>query len=365
MHITTFKKALPFLIDARIATLVWGNHGVGKSQSVKQFCEELGYHFVDLRLGTQEVGDLLGLADFKVDKDGNHIATKFMPPDWLNNLIDFCKENPKKKAIIFLDEINRARRDVLQAVFQLVLDNKIHTVQLPDNAYALGACNPNTEDYIVTDIGDAAFMDRFCHITLKPSVAEWIDYGRKKEFTPALLQFITEQPLLLETKHADWNLVDVIKPSRRSWEAVDRAEKAGAPEDLWKEIGYGLVGTAPMIAYVESRKNSDKPLSADDIINDFDNNVDKLKSYSNDKTGGRLDLLKATSDDLLKAIKARKKKYTPEQEKNILKFLKAIPVDLTFSVCKEIYIEEILREAMDNDEALGKYLEGAKAKFSK
>lgn len=365
MKITTFKQALPYLIDARIATLVWGNHGIGKSQSVKQFCDEKGYHFVDLRLGTQEVGDILGLADFKVDKDGNHIATKFMPPDWLNNLIDFCNKNPEKKAIIFLDEINRARRDVLQAVFQLVLDNRIHTTQLPNNAYALGACNPNTEDYIVTDIGDAAFMDRFCHIHLKPSVSEWLDYGTLKGFNSDLLRFIKEQPDLLEKKMQDFNLTDIVKPSRRSWEAVDRAETAGAPPELWQEIGFGLVGTAPMIAYVESRKNSDKPLSADDIINDFDACEAKLKTYSNDKTGGRQDLIKATSDDLLKAIKARKKKYTADQEKNILKFLKTIPVDLSFSVCKEIYIEEILREAMDNDEDLGKYLSAAKAKFTK
>ena len=154
MNIRDFKKSLPYLINANTAVMLVGHHGVGKSQGVKQFCDENELGFVDLRLGTQDVGDILGLADFKVDDNGERIATKFMPPDWF-------PMDPNSRGLIFLDEINRARRDVLQAVFQLVLDKRIHTYELPKGWHVVAAMNPSTQDYIVTDLSDKAFLDRF------------------------------------------------------------------------------------------------------------------------------------------------------------------------------------------------------------
>ena len=160
------KAALPFLFKANVPTLIHGRHGVGKSQGIFQVSQELqyvhptkgktSYDFIDLRLGNMEVGDLLGLADFEEDENGNKIATKFMRPSWLPTDPDSC-------GILFLDEINRARRDVLQAAFQLVLDKKIHEYELPKGWVVVGACNPNTDEYIVTDIGDAAFISLLSH----------------------------------------------------------------------------------------------------------------------------------------------------------------------------------------------------------
>ena len=184
MNIKKFKEAMPYLIQANVATLIQGHHGVGKSQAVKQYCDENGYGFVDLRLGTQDVGDLLGLADFELDAKGNKIATKFMRPTWF-------PVDPASKGIIFLDEINRGRRDVLQAVFQLCLDKKIHEYALPKGWHVVAAMNPSTEDYIVTDISDKAFLDRFCHIKLSPSKQEWFDYAKKTKMNAELVQFVS------------------------------------------------------------------------------------------------------------------------------------------------------------------------------
>src|SRR5690606_4467190 len=174
-----------------------------------------------LRLGTQDVGDLLGLADFERDRDGNSVATKFMRPDWFPT-------NPDSKGIIFLDEVNRARRDVLQAVFQLVLDKRLHRYVLPKGWQVIAAMNPNTGDYIVTDISDKAFMDRFCHINLAPSKQEFCKYARDRKFDDKWLQFLQEQPEMLQGELEAFDLSD-IKPSRRSWEAIDRLIKVNTP----------------------------------------------------------------------------------------------------------------------------------------
>jgi len=175
VNIKQLKESIPFLVKANIATMVVGHHGIGKSQAVRQYCDEQGIGFIDLRLGTQDVGDLLGLADFKVNEKGENVATKFMQPTWFPT-------DPDSKGLIFMDEINRARPDVLQAVFQLVLDKRLHEYELPKGWHVIGAMNPSTEDYVVTDLSDRAFLDRFCHIKLAPSKHEFIQYAKHREF---------------------------------------------------------------------------------------------------------------------------------------------------------------------------------------
>jgi hypothetical protein len=361
MNIKTFKEALPFLFQANVATLVIGHHGVGKSQGVKQYTEENPYvhpkkgkiplGFVDLRLGTQDVGDLLGLADFVVDERGEKVATKFMRPEWFPN-------DPDSQGIIFLDEINRGRRDVLQAVFQLVLDKKLHRYTLPKGWHVVAAMNPSTDDYIVTDISDKAFLDRFCHIKLAPSKQEFFDYAKSRKFETELTQFLQDQPGLLQTDLEEFSLD--VKPSRRSWEAVDRLLKAKTPVNLLRELSNGLVGPAAGSAFIKSLSETDKPISGKEILENWTKHTKKIKEYSNAKTGGRQDMLKFTCDSLLEGLSGRKEQFTKDEAKNLEAFLIEIPKDLSFDLCRQLYMEAICRPVIDNSQKLLELLANAR-----
>lgn len=352
MNIKTLKESLPYLFQANVSTMIVGHHGVGKSQAVRQYADENGYEFVDLRLGTQDVGDLLGLAEFEKDpKTGQSVATKFMRPDWFPT-------NPNSKGIIFLDEINRGRRDVLQAVFQLCLDKRLHRYVLPPGWHVVAAMNPNTEDYIVTDLSDKAFLDRFCHIKLAPSKQEFFDYAKSRKFEQQLISFLHEQPTMLQSELEAFD-VDV-KPSRRSWEAVDRLIKVKTPVNLLRELVSGLVGTVASTAFIKSLSDTDKPISGKDILDSYDKVAARIKKYSDSKTGGRQDMIKYTCDSLLEAIQELKKKPTKEQSSNIVEFLKIIPKDLAFESCRNLYLEDNSREIIDNSEDLLKILANAR-----
>jgi alkaline phosphatase D len=344
---------------ARQSALIWGHHGVGKSQAVKQFCEENEMGFVDLRLGTQEVGDLLGLAEFKLDPvTGEKIATKFMQPDWLPT-------DPDSKGIIFLDEINRARRDVLQAVFQLVLDRRIHTYELPKGWHVIAASNPNTEGYIVADIGDKAFMDRFCHIQLHPTTDEFLRYAEDKDFDRDVINFIRTNTNMLQEPMDEITVIQDRKPSRRSWEAVHRLKKCETPFNVFQELCYGLVGNAATIAFIESMKNSDKPFSAEEVLNKYNKISDKVKEYgdSSKNEGGRFDLLKATCDNLqarIDKVEANGETLDKAQRENIAAFCKDLPIDISFSIIRELYLIESLRDTFDNDKGITKIITKAR-----
>lgn len=342
MLIKTFKEAIPYLQKSNIATLVWGPHGIGKSQVVKQYCDENKLGFIDLRLGTQEVGDLLGLADFVRDEKGQSVATRFMQPTWFPT-------DPDSKGMIFLDEINRGRRDVLQAVFQLVLDRKLHTYSLPKGWYVIAAANPNTDDYIVLDLGDKAFMDRFCHIKLTPSVSEWIDYAGNIGLDESIIEFIRLQPDLLQVASEEFSFEE-ITPSRRSWEALSRLTKAKTPLNILQELGFGIVGMPATMAYIDSLSSLEKPFTAEDILNDYPKHATKIKKYS-DPLDNRYDLLKHTADNLNQYFNKRKKDkpLTDAESKNLTDYMMAIPLDQAFNLYRELFLSgELARNVLQN-----------------
>jgi hypothetical protein len=346
MLIKTFKESIPFLTKANIASIVWGQHGIGKSQVVAQYCKENNLGFIDLRLGTQDVGDLLGLADFQTDANGNKVATKFMQPEWFPT-------DPDSKGIIFLDEINRARRDVIQAVFQLVLDKKLHTYHLPKGWHVIAAANPNSADYVVLDLGDKAFMDRFCHIKLTPSVGEWLDFAGDNGFDDTIVDFIKERPDMLQIMGEDFSYQEVT-PSRRSWDAMNRLKKAGTPVAILQELGFGLVGMPATVAYVESLTSVEKPLTGDQIIFKYPEFRNKIKAYA-EPTSARIDLLNYTCDNVQARLAKLGKgdQLLEDAQANLLTFMKDLPAESAFKLYRELFmLNDTTRAIVDGDAAL-------------
>lgn len=346
MNIETFKEALPFLIKSEIPAMLVGHHGVGKTEGTRQFCEENKYHLTILNLGTQDVGDIIGLADFEKDSKGNNVATKFMIPDWAKKLKEFCEANPDKVGVLFLDELNRARRDVLQVIFPLLLEKRMHQTQFPKNFYVLAAMNPNTDNYIVTDISDKALLDRFCHIKMAPSKQEFFKYAKTKGFDTQLLQFLQDQPKLLQSELEEFNLE--VTPSRRSWFSVNKLHALKTPVHLFKELSYGLVGVEATTAMMKSLNEGDKPITAKDIMENYPKLKKKIEEYSSSGAGNRLDMLKYTCDSILEMAQATKKTIEKEAAKNLADFLYAIPKDLSYNLCRELYMEDCTRGIIDD-----------------
>lgn len=342
MKINDIKSVLSYLFEANITPMLIGRHGIGKSQILKQFCEKEKYHFVDLRLGTQDVGDLIGLADFDTDKNGKKIATRFIPPDWLKNSVDFALANPESKAIIFLDEINRGHRDVLQAIFSLVLDKRMHQIQLPKNVHTVAAMNPSTDDYVTTDLSDKALIDRFCHINVEPTVKEWLDFASENNFDSDIINFISEQRKLLDSKTENFDL-QFVKPSRRSWDAIQRLKRTEIPNDLFMQACMGIVGVAATSALQAFLKDSDKPLQAEFILNDYKKYQNSVKKYSNPdtETQGRLDLLTNACENLERYFEKNKEDLTKKQKTNFENFLIDIPLEVSLPFCQKFVTSSI------------------------
>ena len=145
MNVTETKRTLKGL-PPRKSVLLESGHGLGKSQVVRQVAQELSketgrvYGFVDIRLSQREVGDIIGMprsldqfdVSHNVFKDGKLVSeTKVAQNITVNDIPFWFPTDPDSFGILFLDELNRATREVQQAAFELVLDYRLNFRELP------------------------------------------------------------------------------------------------------------------------------------------------------------------------------------------------------------------------------------------
>lgn len=259
VNITELKQLLEATPASHNIMLV-GNHGIGKSEILTEFFKEKGMPVIALFLGQMaDPGDLIGLP-CKDEKTGK---TDFMPPYWFP--ID------GKPIVLFLDELNRARPEILQTVMDLALNRKLAGKLLPEGSRIISAVNAG-DQYQLTDL-DPALVSRFNIVNFKPTAEEWLLWARKAQLDPRVIGFIDENRIWLDKEPdmkegADTGLDKT--PDRRAWKRV--SDVITGKDDL-KEINTkiisSIVGPKAAAAFIHNAA-SKKILSGREILAGFD-----------------------------------------------------------------------------------------------
>jgi len=326
MDVKNTKKLIHKCMEHNLTPFLWGKAGIGKSQIIKQIADELKVKCVDLRLGQMEVGDLTGIPD----RDGN--TTVWLRPTWF--------PTDDSRGILFLDEINRARLDVLQAVFQLVLDRRLNTHVLPEGWKIVCAGNPAGGDYFVSDL-DPALLNRFVHIKLTPLHTEFIEHAKGAAFHKSVIGFIHEYPDMLGNEMVDIPLE--IVPTPRGWEMYGKIISGldinnDADQKLMFEAGVGIVGSTATISFMESFKQTKKYIRGEEVLKNFAKVKPELKEML-DTTDGkeiRIDLINMSLEEVLDITVNHEFKFTEKTEKNFVDFLVLLPVDLRLAAIRRM-----------------------------
>ena len=245
--------------NVAITPLISGKHGIGKSAIVKTVAKDLGGTCITIAGGTLKEGEITGLP-YQYENDQGEAQFKFLPyyaveriqeqekllfeqtgkiieeNDVLsgtenryaqNDLvpqekIDLLLSGKVKPVIIFVDEINRTENTVYKELMNILLTKTVNGYQFPWWVFFVGAMNPSTQNSVyATNEMDPAQLDRFLKLKVTSNTSEWIRYGKKAGISPAILQFIKENPKCLSESAAELDDEEKPTPSPRGWDMVD------------------------------------------------------------------------------------------------------------------------------------------------
>jgi MoxR-like ATPase len=197
----------------KLATMIWGPPGVGKSSVVAQVARAHNLEFVDVRLSQLAPTDLRGLPVPQADPEGNGGISRWFPPEFL----------PRGgHGILFLDEVNMAPPTMQGMAQQLILDRRVGSYELPDGWFVWAAGNRKEDRASVFDM-PAPLANRFLHLTVRPDFDAWRAYALGRSLHEHVIAFLTFRPELLhrlDPQQPAW-------PSPRSWEMAAHLHRAG------------------------------------------------------------------------------------------------------------------------------------------
>ncbi len=213
--------------ELRLSVMIWGAPGIGKSSIVQQTCGGRELAFIDLRLSQLAPTDLRGLP---VPKDEQ---SAWLPPEFL----------PRGgTGVLFLDEINMAPPAMQGVAQQLILDRRVGSYTLPDGWFVWAAGNRKEDRAAVFDM-PSPLANRFIHLEVAPSMADFRQYAFSKQFDDRLIAFVAFRSDLLHKQFDGENAW----PSPRSWEMANSL--FGSDLDVAPAIGAGPA--AEFYAYIE------------------------------------------------------------------------------------------------------------------
>ena len=298
------------------SVMLHAKHGVGKSSVVKQVAESLNIGFYDVRLSQCEVGDIKGLPYTDTDSSGKKVV-RFAKPEWFPTDKD-------SSGILFFDELNRASKDVLQAVFEICLDRRLDGVDLPAGWRVVSAVNSD-DDYDVVEL-DPALADRWFHIDFDPSAQEWVKWARDSKVHPAVIEFINRNNNLLDPPVGNLEAGRVY-PSRRSWVALSNCMAALSLDSdpvMLTQVTKGWLGREIAVMFEKFVNNEFSQLKAEDVLDDFENVKDKIEASCDD-----IEVIAALASSVVdEANRRMAKKMKDVQKENLKKFFMILPNDV-------------------------------------
>lgn len=287
-----------------------GRHGIGKSDIIREFYSGRGMPVVSFFLGQMsDPGDLIGL----MHQNRETGRSEFMPPYWW--------PQPDQPVVLFLDELNRARPEILQSVMELTLNKTLAGKRLPEGSLIVSAVNEG-DQYELTDL-DPALVSRFNVYHFSPSVEDWLDWATANNLDRRLIEFLGAHPHLLDGDETQTRAIDSFStlektPDRRAWARVSDllnrdvdSHGGAAPAELAGRVRSsigdeqirwiaGVVGTAAATT-MRNWLATELPVSADQVLFRFEQCRDLVE-------GLELAELSLLNERILESLNAHAKK---------------------------------------------------------
>jgi hypothetical protein len=313
------KSMIAHCTERQRPIFVSGPPGIGKSDIVAEVARMQKRPLIDIRLPLLEATDIRGLphlVDVTIrDKDGNVVVNENGVAltekifKWSNP--SDLPTDPNSRALVFFDEMSAAPPSVQAATYQVILNRKIGTYELPKDVVIVAAGN-RVKDKGVAYNMPTPLANRFIHATLATDFDDWQEWAMKNRVHKDVVGYLTFQPN--ELFDFDPRRESYAFATPRSWSFVSELlYERGAngeyndthlPTEVLGDLIKGTVGEGPAIKFMTYRKQAANLPNAREILR---GNVTKLQVKNIDVVYAlSTALVYELTDDVQKAHAAQK-----------------------------------------------------------
>jgi len=251
------KKSLRKAFNSKRPIFIWGPPGIGKSDIIKQLGSELDAHVIDVRLSLWEPTDIKGIPYF----DANEGTMRWAPPSELPSA-EFAKNH--KQIILFMDELNSAAPSVQAAAYQLVLNRKVGTYELPDNVVMVAAGNRETDKGVSYRM-PSPLANRFVHLEMAVDWDDYFEWAVDNNVHPDVIGYLTFSKKDLYDFDPKSSSRSFATP--RSWSFVSELlTDDDVDNETLTDLVSGSVGEGLAIKFMAHRKHASKMPNPSDIL---------------------------------------------------------------------------------------------------
>lgn len=251
----------------RLTVCLVGETGIGKTPIVQQWAAGKGGVTKILNFGhmSQEEISMINFAE-----DG--ASFDFVPPGWMLELNEHAKRD--KHAVLFLDEWNRGDKALVNALFTLCDEKRIHGFTLDPNIMVVAAMNPSDGVYLVNEAEkDHAIRKRLNFVYCVHDLKAFLDYAQRSHWHPLVPAFIKSAATFLYDTGARDAGKTFACPS--NWEKVSNilegaeARKFDLTSAAVRTLVEGQIGTVASNKFLDFVADQNTLIQPSEILNDY------------------------------------------------------------------------------------------------
>lgn len=254
VKISEAKRYVRKAMRVKRPVFLWGPPGVGKSDLAAQIASEMGGALIDVRLNLWEPTDIKGIPFFNASTSKMEWAPPAELPDQ-----EFASKHPI--VVLFLDELAGAAPAVQAAAYQLILNRRVGTYELPDNVVIMAAGNRMT-DKGVTYRMPTPLANRFLHFELRVDFADWNVWALQNRMHPDVVGYLNYAKG--DLYNFDPTVHDRTFATPRSWAFVSDIIDDSMSDNEQTDMVSACIGEGLAIKFMAHRKiSADLPNPAD------------------------------------------------------------------------------------------------------
>jgi len=324
---------------------ILGSPGCGKSDLLRQICEEQGWGLVVKYISNLSLEQITGIP-CKVE-DGEH--ARFTKPEIFNfDELDYRPKDyevGKTVTVLLIDDFHLADKIIQKYLFQLLTYKAINSYHLPSNCAIIMAGNKMTDKALAHTI-PAPVMNRIAVYEVKAEPKDWVvNFAFKNGVRHDITSFISSRG----DKYLFQEPIESMPwASPRSWtflsEQMDEyeAENGSIPTSQLKFIANSLIGNEFASDFIVYREFFSK-WDITKLIGKSDNELKSLFEKEIDKNPlAGYALINATISWLIEKSKSYDFNAETTEVKKIVKFAYNLMTIILGIKCKGIQIKPLI-----------------------